>query len=181
MEALNPVPRRPGRPRRLDLLPFEDRELRLIAKQSFTDVDLRNWEPPAFEPGMEVCRPYRVAISQRQLMSSSALTHPRSLAISPMKARARQAGSAVPSSRLGSAHWTISASNSSVRPLLSSSLSVDRRRPVEDDGQRRRAAGLLWRRRDEEALPVFGHGVDLAHPESPGIARKKSLRPSGVE
>jgi hypothetical protein len=68
----------------MDLLSFDDRELQLIAKQSFTDVGLRKWEqnrgsseqertaprgghppitriseekmeaPPGFEPGMEV-------------------------------------------------------------------------------------------------------------------------------
>ena len=58
---------------------------------------------------------------------------------------------------------------------------MDRRRPVEDDGQRRRAAGLLWRRVDEEALPVFGHGVDLVTREGPDVCAKEGLRQSGIE
>ena len=60
-------------------------------------------------------------------------------------------------------------------------LLVERRRPVEDDGQRRRAAGLLWRRHDEKALPVVGHGVDLVAREGPDVCAKEGLRPSGIE
>ena len=71
--------------------------------------------------------------------------------------------------------WRFVTTNYGRRPFL------ERRRPVEDDGQRRRAAGLPGRRVDEESLSILGHGVGLVRRECRCVCGKEGLRQSGIE